>query len=83
MSDQKYPKPLPTPSPETQRFLDGTKKHELWIPYCRSCQKSYWYPRGFCPPRSHRNFEWQGSGGQGRVCGRCDIPPLAQQQADA
>lgn len=67
MSGQKYPKPLPTPSPETQRFWDGTKKHELWIPYCRSCAKSYWYPRDFCPNCGSRDVEWRRSGGKGRV----------------
>ncbi len=67
MSSQKYPKPLPTPSPETQRFWDGTKKHELWIPYCRSCAKSYWYPRDFCPNCGSRDVEWRRSGGKGRV----------------
>ncbi len=67
MSDKKYPKPVPTPSPETQRFWDGTKKHELWIPYCRSCEKSYWYPRDFCPLCGSRDVEWRRSGGKGRV----------------
>ncbi|MCH7810842.1 MAG: Zn-ribbon domain-containing OB-fold protein [Chloroflexi bacterium] len=67
MSDQKYPKPLTTPSPEAQRFWEGTKKHELWIPYCRSCENSYWYPRDFCPQCGSRDVEWRQSGGKGRV----------------
>jgi uncharacterized OB-fold protein len=67
MSDQKYTKPLPTPSPETQRFWDGCKKHELWIPYCRPCQRSYWYPRDFCPHCGSRDVEWRKASGRGRL----------------
>ena len=67
MSDQKYPKPLPTPSPEAKRLWEGTQKHALWIPYCRSCEKSYWYPRDFCPHCGSRDVEWRRSGGKGRV----------------
>ena len=67
MSDQKYLKPLPAPSPEAQRFWEGAKKHELWIPFCRSCEASYWYPRDFCPHCGSRDVEWRRSAGKGRV----------------
>ena len=67
MPDKPYPKPLPTPSPEAQRFWESAKKHELWIPYCRSCEKSYWYPRDFCPQCGSRDVEWRRSAGKGRV----------------
>ena len=67
MPDKPYAKPLPTPSPEAQRFWEGAKKHELWIPYCRSCERSYWYPRDFCPHCGSRDVEWRRSAGKGRV----------------
>jgi uncharacterized OB-fold protein len=67
MSDQKYGKPLPTPSPETQRFWDGCKAHELWLPFCRPCARAYWYPRDFCPRCGSRDVEWRESSGRGKV----------------
>jgi uncharacterized OB-fold protein len=62
-----YAKPLPVPSPETQYFWAGAKKHELWIPFCRPCEASYWYPRDFCPRCGSRDVEWRQSSGKGRV----------------
>lgn len=67
MSDQPYAKPLPTPSPETRRFWDGCKKHELWIPYCRSCESFFWYPRSHCPKCFSWEVEWRKASGRGKI----------------
>ncbi len=67
MSEQKYKKPLPSPSPETQRFWQGLKAHELWLPYCRPCAAFYWYPRDFCPNCGSRDVEWRRGSGRGTV----------------
>lgn len=67
MSDRPYAKPLPTPSPETQRFWEGAKRHELWLPFCRKCEQFYWYPRDFHPLCGNRDVEWRRAGGKGRV----------------
>lgn len=67
MPDDSYSKPLPTPSPETQRFWDGCKKHELWIPYCRACESFYWYPRDFCPKCFSWDVEWRKASGRGKI----------------
>lgn len=67
MSDKPYAKPLPNPSPEAQRFWEGTKKHELWLPYCRACNQFYWFPRDFHPGCGSRDVEWRQSAGKGRV----------------
>ena len=67
MSTNTYKKPIPTPSPETQRFWQGCKKHELWLPYCRGCQKHYWYPRDFCPSCFSWDVEWRKASGRGTV----------------
>ena len=67
MPDQKYAKPLPQPSPEAARFWAGCKAHELWLPYCRVCEASYWFPRDFCPTCGSRDVEWRRSQGKGRV----------------
>lgn len=67
MSDKAYTKPLPNPSPESQRFWQELKAHELWLPYCRPCEAFYWYPRDFCPTCGSRDVEWRRSAGRGRI----------------
>ncbi len=67
MPDKSYTKPIPAPSPETQFFWDKARLHELWIPHCRPCDRSFWYPRDFCPVCGSRAVEWQRSAGRGKV----------------
>jgi uncharacterized OB-fold protein len=67
MTQNAYRKPLPTPSPETQRFWEGCKNHELWLPYCRGCQGFFWYPRDFCPRCFSWETEWRKASGKGKV----------------
>ena len=67
MPDNPYTKPLPTPSPETKRFWDGCKKHELWIPYCRACESFFWYPRSHCPKCFSWDVEWRKASGRGKI----------------
>ena len=58
---------LPTPSPETQRYWDGCKQHELWLPYCLTCQASFFYPRPFCPRCFGWEIEWRQASGRGTL----------------
>ena len=67
MTQNAYRKPLPNPSPETQRFWDGCKRHELWLPYCRACETFYWYPRDFCPRCFSWDTEWRQGSGRGKL----------------
>ena len=67
MTANDYRKPLPTPSPETSRFWQGCKKHELWLPFCRACQRFYFYPRPFCPHCFSWDIEWRQASGRGRI----------------
>lgn len=62
-------KPLPEPTPETQEFWDGMKRHELRIQRCKDCNRGYFYPRPFCPrPGCHsRNVEWITASGKGTL----------------
>jgi uncharacterized protein len=62
-----YKKPLPYPTPETQRFWDGCKKHELWLPFCSSCNDYFFYPRPFCPRCFSWNVEWKQASGKGTL----------------
>ncbi len=67
MPKQQYAKPIPTPSPETQRYWEGCKSHELWLPFCRPCQSFYFYPRRFCPRCFGWDIEWRRVSGRGKV----------------
>jgi len=60
-------RPAPYPSPETQPFWDGCKRHELMLPYCGSCQKHFFYPRQFCPDCFSWDIEWRKASGRGRL----------------
>lgn len=67
MTTAAYKKPLPTPSPDTRRFWDACKQHELWLPFCRACQNFYWYPRDFCPGCFSWDTEWRRASGRGTI----------------
>ena len=67
MPQDGYKKPLPTPSPESKRYWDGCRNHELWLPYCRNCEAFYFYPRDFCPTCFSWDIEWRKASGRGRV----------------
>ncbi|MSQ42341.1 MAG: Zn-ribbon domain-containing OB-fold protein [Dehalococcoidia bacterium] len=62
-----YNKPLPAPTPETQEYWDGLKRHELRIQRCRDCSRHYFYPRPFCPHCYSRNVEWTTVSGKGKL----------------
>jgi uncharacterized OB-fold protein len=51
-------KPVPVPTPDTQRFWDAASAGELWIQQCRSCRRHYFYPRDVCPHCTSRDVEW-------------------------
>ncbi len=62
-----YEKALPQPTPETQEFWDGLKRHELRVQQCQDCQQHYFYPRPFCPNCWSRNVEWTTVSGNGKL----------------
>lgn len=67
MAQDGYRKPLPTPSPESKRYWDGCRNHQLWLPFCRSCDAFYFYPRDFCPACFSWDIEWRRVSGRGKV----------------
>lgn len=56
--------PIPTATPETQEFWDGTQQGELRIQSCAACRRSYFYPRPFCRYCSSENVIWQSASGR-------------------
>ena len=67
MPDNEYRKPLPSPSPETERFWEGCRNHELLLPYCRGCESYFFYPRSFCPNCFSWDIEWRKASGRGKI----------------
>jgi hypothetical protein len=58
------PRALPTPTPETQPFWDGTRAGELRLQRCDACSHSYFPPRPFCPKCASRKVSWYKASGR-------------------
>lgn len=56
---------LPTPTPETAHFWDGTKAGELRLQRCDDCRETYFPPRPFCPACSSRKVSVFAASGKG------------------
>ena len=61
---QARPKPLPTPTPETQQFWDGAREGRLMIMHCNGCSKDYFYPRPYCPFCFSADTAWKQASGK-------------------
>lgn len=66
-TEQTYKKPIPMITPESERYWQGCKQHELWLRYCNSCSKPYFYPRDICPMCGSRDVTWKQMSGRGAV----------------
>jgi hypothetical protein len=60
-------RPLPFPTPETQAYWEACKRHELMLPFCNSCEQSFFYPRPFCPRCFGWDIEWRKASGRGTL----------------
>jgi uncharacterized OB-fold protein len=58
---------IPSPTPETQPFWEGTKQGELRLQRCDACAHVYFPPRPFCPKCAGRKVSWFKSSGRGRL----------------
>ena len=61
------PRPLPTPTPETQHFWDGTRDGELRLQRCLDCDHTYFPPRPFCPECGSKRVEVFTASGRGTL----------------
>lgn len=57
-------RPVPTPTPETQHFWDGTRTGELRVQRCQDCEHAYFPPRPFCPACSSRSVAVEAASGR-------------------
>ena len=60
-------KPVPTPSPLTRIFWEGTREGKLMLPKCSDCDRVHWYPRYICPFCHSMNIEWIEGSGEGTI----------------
>ena len=69
MATKQQSKPLPRPlNPKlTKPFWEATKRGELLLPLCKTCDSVFWYPREDCPRCMSPDVGWTKSGGRGRV----------------
>jgi uncharacterized OB-fold protein len=51
------PRHVPTPTPETEHFWEGTRAGELRLQRCTSCSQHYFPPRPWCPHCSSADVE--------------------------
>ena len=58
---------VPTPTPETRHFWEGTAVGELRLQRCRSCDHIYFPPRPFCPACASRDVEVFAASGRARL----------------
>jgi uncharacterized OB-fold protein len=57
----------PSPAPELAMYWEATQRDVLLVPRCRSCDKSFWYPRAFCPFCHSVDLSWEQAGGGGTI----------------
>lgn len=60
-------KPVPTPTPTTQPYWDGTKNNELWIQRCVTTGRYFSYPRRLSPYVVGGEVEWVKASGRGML----------------
>ena len=60
-------KHFPRPTPETEVYWQGCRKHELLLQRCTQCNEFQFYPRIICTKCTSENLEWVKASGRGRV----------------
>src|SRR5437763_7895282 len=60
-------KPVPRPTPESQRFWDAAQQRKLALQHCRSCDQFWFPPSARCRHCLSTDFAWQEVSGKGRI----------------
>jgi uncharacterized OB-fold protein len=58
---------IPARDPETDPWWEAADEGRLLVPVCTSCERPFWYPRGFCPRCGSQALEWRQATGAGEV----------------
>ena len=75
---------LPQPDLETQPYWDAAREGKLLIKRCRSCGRSFFYPRAYCPTCWSVDTTWVEASGRGTiytftVVYQNDLPPFNER----
>lgn len=62
-----YARPLPQPTPESQPFWDGCRRHALELQRCQACQAFWFPPSSRCPRCWASAWDWRPVSGRGEV----------------
>jgi uncharacterized OB-fold protein len=57
----------PPASDEVAPFWEATRRGKLMLPWCRACERPFWYPRATCPRCLGDTVEWRQASGDGAV----------------
>jgi len=57
----------PPASDEAAPFWEATRRGELVLPWCRACERPFWYPRAICPRCLGDAVDWRSASGNGVV----------------
>jgi len=76
--------PVPEPTAVSAPFWDATRRRELAMQRCESCNRLVWYPRFVCPHCGGSTLRWEQLSGNGVVYAvsvhhRAALPALADK----
>jgi uncharacterized OB-fold protein len=76
--------PVPEPSAVSAPFWDATRRRELTMQRCETCNRLVWYPRFVCPHCGGSALRWERLSGNGVVYAvsvhhRAALPALADK----
>ncbi|MQF83072.1 hypothetical protein FIM02_02790 [SAR202 cluster bacterium AD-802-E10_MRT_200m] len=60
-------RPIPSPTPETQKFWESCRQQAMELPQCQSCGEFHFYPRSICPYCWSVDLKWVKSTGFARL----------------
>jgi uncharacterized OB-fold protein len=60
-------KHFPRPTPETETYWEGCRKHQLLLQRCTQCEEFQFYPRGLCSKCISEDLEWEQASGKGQI----------------
>jgi uncharacterized OB-fold protein len=67
MSGEERIYPVVPATPGSEPYWEGANAGKLLLGYCKSCNKSYYYPRGVCPMCLSTDVEMRESKGTGTI----------------
>ena len=77
-------KPQPRITSCAEYYWQQAGQNKLTMPYCRQCDKVFYYPRHWCPSCFNQDLGWQQVSGRGKVYSYSVIyqSPFPSYQAD-